>query len=193
MGNKYCQTEAKERCASKPEKVNESLKTGKQDIKKKPVASKPEVNISRLVKSNIFEPDRGKNKVEEKPLKKAPPPGKPNFKLMGLCRFGEFEAAIIVRNNSRGRGRQQENRGNLYKLKDDIGDGYSLDQINQDTAVLKNGNHRLELKLAKDERPAKATPRGRSASRTKRYNNSPRNRTVNRSAVRNRRTTTRRR
>lgn len=117
-----------------------------------------------LANSKLFEANRG----QEATKKEAParPGQRSNFKLMGVCKFGKIEGAIII-DTSRG---SKSNNKTFFKIGEEVGNGYKLYSVTKKNAILKNGSNKLTLDMAKNEVPNKPAPyRSSRTNRTSRY------------------------
>ncbi|MDD5727527.1 MAG: hypothetical protein PHV59_03090 [Victivallales bacterium] len=100
-----------------------------------------------LADSKLFQTDRGEEPVAVEGKKAKRDDRKCNFKLMGICHFGNQKGAIIVSTNLR----HKPSDKTFFTIGEAISDGYKLYDVTAKTAILRNGRDNLELELAKVE------------------------------------------
>lgn len=113
--------------------------------------------VSTLWEKNLFDPTRGGNATTDKT---APPPLDEDMELIGICKFGGHEGAIIsispkktraIRRRGRfmrrtaAKASPQEKTKRYYKKGEVLTNGYTLEKVEHNSVILVRGNEERAL------------------------------------------------
>ena len=115
------------------------------DIAVTPAPPPAEINSELMRNSNLFDPGRGRTKAPDPAA--APPPERPNFELIGICLVGDAAGAIIDKKNETAGDAKKVRR--YYALGGEVGNGFVLDTVQEETVVLRRDGEIMELKVGR--------------------------------------------
>jgi hypothetical protein len=121
------------------------------DVQEKPFATIKEQDFSLLWEDNVFSPFRLAEEGDTFSSLKVT-----GFELIGVCKYGDISAAVIVDKNASTTGGGQigqhkagasETQPQFYKLNDIFSNGFVLKEINSDSVTLVRGKEQIILQI----------------------------------------------
>jgi Type II secretion system protein C len=149
--------------SGKNKQIRKKVKKNKRKASAESIT--PDENLVAILNdSNLFEVNRGQEIVSSTG-KSSGSKNNSNFKLMGVCHFGEAKGAIITSSSSS----KDSSKKTYFTIGEEVGNGYKLYDVAAKNVVLTNGSKKINLELAKDNskppRPSRATSTRRTSRR----------------------------
>ena len=103
--------------------------------------------LSVIRDQNLFSPSRGAQLSEQSSHSddKTKPP---RFELVGICAIGENSGAIIETKNGSG-AESPAGKRNYFAIGSEVGNGFILESVGDNSAVLVRNQEKLELKISR--------------------------------------------
>ena len=124
-----------------------------------PPRARHDTSIQTIREQNLFSPSRGSVIADNRPsaAKRNPPP---RFELVGICRIGNCSGAIIEVKNAPSGLKTDAKKRHYYTLNDDVGGGFILTSVGENSVIVKRQHETLELKITRKRFAGqkKATP-----------------------------------